>query len=114
MRIARAQAWSAGLCRFWGSREPALAPSAVPARRPAQRSVSPRRPTMAVRSASAVERFLPRTGLVAQIRPEPALDLLQRHPLARGVVLDLVSPEPADREVARERMGEVDPAHRRC
>ena len=48
--------------------------------------------------------------LVPKVRPEPALGLLEAHPLAGAVVLDLVAAEAADREVARLRMREVDAA----
>src|SRR3954454_4680087 len=51
-----------------------------------------------------------RRGLVAEIRPEPALGLLHRDALARGVVGDLVGPETADGEVAHFRMREIDAA----
>src|SRR4051794_14658011 len=64
-------------------------------------------------SVSAVERFLPRTGLVAEIWSEPALDLVHGHPLPCRIVVDLVLAEPADGEVAREWMREVDAADRR-
>src|SRR5204862_7507109 len=39
--------------------------------------------------------------------------LARRDPLPRGVVLDLVAVDPADREVARLGMREVDAAHAR-
>src|SRR3954468_13614133 len=47
---------------------------------------------------------------------EPLLDLAERRPLTRGVVLELVAPDPSDREVPGLRMGQVDAAHgrRRC
>src|SRR5438105_3169215 len=40
---------------------------------------------MAVASASAVERFLPRTGLVAEVRPAPVLGVGARGELVRAV-----------------------------
>src|SRR3979490_2553233 len=45
--------------------------------------------------------------------PEPAFDLVERHALADGVVLDLVGSDAADREVAHLRMPEVDAADAR-
>src|SRR5690242_19320628 len=65
-------------------------------------------------SASAGGDFLPRKGHIAEVRPEPALGLVDRDALAGGVVLHLVEPEPADGEVARERVSEVDAAHCGC
>src|SRR5437867_1781816 len=57
-----------------------------------------------------------RTEVLAQ----PILRLLDAQPLAAGVVLDLVAPQTPDREVARLRVRQVDPAnggsrgHREC
>src|SRR3954454_22686850 len=68
---------------------------------------------MPAASASAVERFLPRTGLVAAIRAEPALGLLERHALSGRIVLDLVAREPTHGEVPSERVREVDAADSR-
>src|SRR3954463_344507 len=55
-----------------------------------------------------------RSGLVPEIRPQPTLDLVERHVLARRVVLDLVAADAADREIARLRMREVDAADARA
>src|SRR5205085_10506174 len=51
--------------------------------------------------------------LVAEVRPEPPLDLGERHALADRIVLDLVAAHASDREEARLRMSEIDPAHAR-
>src|SRR5215213_2695983 len=51
-------------------------------------------------------------GLVGEVRSEPALHLRQRPRLPRGVRCDLVAPDPADREVARLGVMEVEPGDR--
>src|SRR3954452_21919122 len=51
-------------------------------------------------------------GAVAQVRREPSLRLGDRPALAAGVVLDLVAGDPAQVEVPRLRVGEVQPADR--
>src|SRR5579872_6971961 len=48
-----------------------------------------------------------------QVWTQPALDALDGLALTGRVVVELVAPDPADREVARGRVREVDPAHRR-
>ncbi len=50
---------------------------------------------------------------VAQVGREPALRLLNAHPLAGGVRLDLVAPDPPDVEVLRVRAREVEAADAR-
>src|SRR5262245_30827806 len=50
--------------------------------------------------------------LVAEVGPQPALDLGLGHPLAAGVVLDLVAADLADREVARLGVAEVEAGDR--
>src|SRR5439155_26227566 len=50
--------------------------------------------------------------LVPQVRAEPPLRLLHARAPAGRVVLDLVPAHPADGEVARLRMGEIDAADR--
>src|SRR5262245_13731165 len=111
LRMIRcAHAWSASLKRCCGSRgSPARATDAVASAASAVRS-RPRRRAMWPESASTGGDFLPRKGHIAEVRPEPALGLFDRDPLACGVVLHLVEAEPADGEVARKRMREVDPA----
>src|SRR5438552_3232674 len=52
------------------------------------------------------------SGLIGQIRAEPALDFLNRHALAHSVILDLVSPDLTDREISRFGMREVETANR--
>src|SRR6188472_955191 len=52
----------------------------------------------------------PLVGLVGEVRAEPPLRLGLRQALARGVRLDLVAADPADGEVARLRVVEVDTA----
>src|SRR5215204_3546720 len=47
---------------------------------------------------------------VGQVRTEPSFDLVERDSLPRRVVLCLVAADPADGEVARLRMREVDAA----
>src|SRR6185312_5891688 len=51
--------------------------------------------------------------VVGQVLAEPALCRREVLALALGVVLDLVAPDPPDREVPRGRVPEVDPAHAR-
>src|SRR5918999_2512352 len=51
--------------------------------------------------------------LVGEIGAKPAFHLREADSLPRGVVLRLVKPYPADGEVARLRMGEVDAADAR-
>src|SRR5881397_4017991 len=46
-------------------------------------------------------------------RPEPAFGLCDRDSPARGVVLELVPGDPADREVLRLRVVEIEAADRR-
>ena len=48
--------------------------------------------------------------VVAQVRAHPLLDLLDRHALARGVVLHLVALHAADAEVAAVGMCEIQSA----
>ena len=45
-----------------------------------------------------------------EIRSQPALDLGDGLCLPRRVVLELVGPDPADGEVPRRRMTQIDPA----
>src|SRR5690349_15141960 len=52
--------------------------------------------------------------LVREVRAQPALDLRERQALPGGVVLDLVAPDAADREVPRLRMTEMDAADARA
>src|SRR5262245_22352915 len=54
----------------------------------------------------------PFVGLVREIRAYPALRFGEGAALAGRVRLDLVAADPADREVARLRVMEVDPGHR--
>ena len=67
------------------------------------------RPPLTARSSYA--RTVAR--LVGEVRAQPALGLVERDALPGGVVLDLVAPDPADREVARLRVREVDAADAR-
>ena len=54
------------------------------------------------------------SGVVGEVRPQPALGLGHgRCRLRAGVVLDLVAADPADGEVARLRVGEVEAADAR-
>src|SRR5262249_12360985 len=52
-------------------------------------------------------------GLVGEVRPEPALGLRHGTALARGIRGDLVAVDPADGEVARLRVMQVDAGHGR-
>src|SRR6187431_811992 len=52
-------------------------------------------------------------SIVPQVGPQPALRLLDAHTLSRGVVLDLVSADAADREVTGLAVCEIQAAHRR-
>src|SRR6478672_2963441 len=110
--IRCAHAWSAPLKRCCGSRESAAKATEATTSANSATTSGPKRRAMWLQSASAGGDFLPRKGHIAEVRPEPALGFLEGHALARGVVLDLVEPEPADGEVAGERMREIDPAHR--
>src|SRR5437899_59277 len=65
----------------------------------------------ATRWEAAVQRFLPRTGLVAEIRRKPALAFLERDAFSGRVVLNLVEAEPSDREITGACVREIDPAH---
>src|SRR5436189_4949656 len=96
---ARARAWPALVIFFCGS---PFAASATGTARPA--TTRTRRSLLT--AGSSYRRGL---GRVCQVGPHPALGLLERDPLAAGVVLELISPDPADREVARLRVGEVQP-----
>src|SRR5262245_42347678 len=49
--------------------------------------------------------------LIGQIRREPALHALHRFALATRVARNLIVAESADREIARLRMREIQPAH---
>ena len=51
--------------------------------------------------------------IVREVRAEPLLDILQTHPLAAGVRLDLIAAEAADIEVLGLGMREVQPADAR-
>src|SRR6476646_8804702 len=108
--IRCAHAWSAPLKRCCGSRESAAKATEATTSANSATTSGPKRRAMWLQSASAGSDFLPRKGHIAEVRPEPALGLLERHALAGGVVLHLVAGEPADGEVARERVREVDPA----
>src|SRR5580700_2423096 len=50
---------------------------------------------------------------VVEDRREPALDLSDRHALAGGVVLDLVTLDLADAEIEALGIAEIEPGHRR-
>src|SRR4029453_3441205 len=50
-------------------------------------------------------------GAVSQVRRQPLLRLVDRPALAPGIVLDLVAAHPAQHEVLRLRVREVQAAH---
>src|SRR5690606_23688468 len=64
------------------------------------------------RAAGASGRVRLRIGIVAQVRRQPALHLLQRHLLARRIIAHLVDVALAAGEVARAGMREIPAAHR--
>ena len=81
----------------------------------------------ALRSGPLIRRFAPPSPVngrrallrrlrpyrrVVQHRPEPAFDLLDRHALARRVVLDLIALDFGDAEIMRLRMGDVEAGDR--
>src|SRR4051794_24008079 len=55
-------------------------------------------------------RYRRRRRIVRQVWPEPALGLVNRDPFATGVRLQLIATDPADIEVLRRRMREIEAA----
>ena len=51
---------------------------------------------------------------IVQHRREPAFDLVDRHALARRIVLDLIALDLGDAEIMRFRMGDVEAGDRRA
>src|SRR5918997_5198925 len=70
-------------------------------------SEAPSRAPQAQNISGDGRRFL---WFVGEIRAQPSLGLSDRDSLPRRVVLRLVATDPADGEIARLRMSEVDPA----
>src|ERR1051325_10906139 len=62
----------------------------------------------AVLALALLAHLLPR--LVPEHRPEPPLDLRDAHPLPLGIILDLVSADGGDGEVARLAVREIQTA----
>src|SRR5712691_4050506 len=52
--------------------------------------------------------------VVVQVLPEPSLDFCHAHPLAFAIVGNLVAVDLTETEIARFRMGEVEPTHARA
>src|SRR6266403_2254793 len=52
--------------------------------------------------------------VVVQALPEPSLDFCHAHPLAFAIVGNLVAVDLTETEIARFRMGEVEPTHARA
>src|SRR5690606_32767953 len=50
---------------------------------------------------------------IAEVRPEPTLNLRDTHALSLRIFLNLIASNPADIEIARFGMREIDPAHAR-
>src|SRR5579885_2681151 len=110
----RRSAWVAFDWSAWRIRTVGASALAAPAQ--ARASVAPSRRALAVTCGVVARDSYARLRLFAalgQVRAQPALDLLDRSLLARGVVLELVAPDPADGEVACLRVGEVEAADRR-
>src|SRR5688572_2751330 len=52
-------------------------------------------------------------SIVPQVGAQPALRLLDGHPLSRGIVFDLIAADAADREITGFGVREIEAAHRR-
>src|SRR5436309_10249364 len=50
---------------------------------------------------------LGRIGRLVEVRAEPAFGLLDRHPAAGSIVLELIAPDPGDAEILAVAVAEV-------